>query len=366
MKKILVIGQTPPPHGGQTIMLERLLAGTYHNAELHHVRVEFSRDMSEMGKLQLRKLLQPAAVVGRALYARLRHGTRILYYAPSGPAYLPMLRDFAILIPLRWMFDRTILHFHAAGTSELYERLPGALRPLYRLSYFRPDIAIRLSELNPDDPGVLRACRTITIPNGVADDYGAIGCPEKPVSARVRILYIGLISESKGFLVLLDAIRILKSAGIDVLVSVVGRFASSELEREVMTRLSSQGLADQFVFHGVLTGPAKHDQYLKADIVCFPTFFESESFGLVAVEGMQFATPVVATKWRGVQSIVRDGETGFLVPPRDSHALADRLRVLSGDPALRARMGARGREVFLSEYVAERFQERMDACFAMV
>lgn len=363
MKKILVIGQTPPPYGGQAIMIDRLLAGTYGSAALFHVRSEFSRELDEMGKIGLRKLLQPFSVVARAAYARLRHGTRVLYYAPSGPDYLPMLRDFAILIPLRWMFDSTIFHFHAAGTSELYERLPAWLRTLYRLSYFEPEVAIRLSDKNPDDPTFLRAQRTYIVPNGVADDYAAMGAPPKPTHSRCRLLYVGLISLSKGFLVLVDAVRLLKEAGVDVDVSVVGRFASDGFRQTVEATLASHQLHDRFRFHGVLTGREKHQQFLEADVFCFPTFFESESFGLVVVEAMQFATPVVAARWRGVQSLVRDGDTGFLVPPRDSVGLADRLLALVRDSELRSRMGQRGRQVFMSEYVAERFHRRMDACF---
>jgi glycosyltransferase involved in cell wall biosynthesis len=366
VKTVVVIGQTPPPHGGQTIMMERLLAGAYQHAKLHHVSAVFSRDMTEMGRVRLRKLFEPASVVARAMYARFRHGARVLYYAPSGPAYLPMLRDFAILIPLRWMFDKTIFHFHAAGTSELYARLPRALRVFYRWSYFRADVAIQLSEHNPDDPGALGARHTVTIPNGIVDEYAAIGRPAKPKQQRARLLYVGLINKSKGFLVLLDAVRNLRSKGVDVDLHVVGRFASAAFEAEVMQRISADELRDAVTFHGVLTGRAKYDQYLAADIFCFPTFFESESFGLVVIEAMQFATAVVATKWRGVQSLVRDGETGYLVPPRDSDALTARLLELIQDPALRVRMGERGREVFVAEYVAERFEQRMDACFALV
>ena len=70
---------------------------------------------------------------------------------------------------------------------------------------------------------------------------------------------------------------------------------------------------------------------------------QAEPFGLVVLEAMAMGCPVVATAIGGPLSIVADGETGFLVPPGDAVALADKLEVLLGDTALRARMVSAGR-----------------------
>jgi glycosyltransferase involved in cell wall biosynthesis len=78
---------------------------------------------------------------------------------------------------------------------------------------------------------------------------------------------------------------------------------------------------------------------------------------------MQFSLPITAARWRGVQSVVRDGETGFLVPPQDSTALADKLQVLIDDPALRRQMQENGRRVYLQEYTIEQFHRNMEAVF---
>ena len=52
-KKILVIGQTPPPYGGQAIMIKYMLDGKYKNIELHHVRMCFSKQFDALGHVQL-------------------------------------------------------------------------------------------------------------------------------------------------------------------------------------------------------------------------------------------------------------------------------------------------------------------------
>jgi len=69
-----------------------------------------------------------------------------------------------------------------------------------------------------------------------------------------------------------------------------------------------------------------------------------EGFSNVLLEGMACAKPIVATRVGGNAESVADGETGFIIPPRDPGAMADALRKLLNDAALRARMGAAGRQ----------------------
>lgn len=77
-----------------------------------------------------------------------------------------------------------------------------------------------------------------------------------------------------------------------------------------------------------------------ADIFALPSHFEG--LPMSVIEAMLTGLPVVATDIRGPREQVVEGETGFLVPPRSVAPLAEALRELAGDPALRARMGAAG------------------------
>lgn len=76
--------------------------------------------------------------------------------------------------------------------------------------------------------------------------------------------------------------------------------------------------------------------------------------GLVAVAGQACAVPVVAAAVGTLAEVVRDGETGYLVPANDPSALAERLAALRDDPALRARMGAAGRDHAVTSYTWDR------------
>ena len=81
--------------------------------------------------------------------------------------------------------------------------------------------------------------------------------------------------------------------------------------------------------------------YAKADVFVLPSLVEG--FARVVPEAMACGVPVVVTPNTGAGDVVRDGWNGYLVPIRDAAAIADRLRTLASDAALRARLGAAAR-----------------------
>ena len=74
------------------------------------------------------------------------------------------------------------------------------------------------------------------------------------------------------------------------------------------------------------------------------TSIVAEPFGRVVVEAMMCGRPVVATRGGGVTEIIRDGETGLLVPPGDASALASAIGCVLSQPALAERLAQKGRE----------------------
>lgn len=86
-----------------------------------------------------------------------------------------------------------------------------------------------------------------------------------------------------------------------------------------------------------------------------------ESYGMVHVEAMASGVPVVSTNRGGPRETIIDGETGFLVPPRDPEALAGAVRQLLADPALRQRMGRAGRAHVVNHLDIKHYAARYDA-----
>lgn len=88
------------------------------------------------------------------------------------------------------------------------------------------------------------------------------------------------------------------------------------------------------MFHGAVLDVRQ--AYAAMDVLVLPS--DAEGFGLVLIEAMAAGVPVIGTNVDGIRDVIRDGETGLLVPPRDPSALAAALRRLSEDSALRQRL----------------------------
>lgn len=364
MVKVLVVGQTPPPYHGQAIMIGEMLRMRHPGVELIHARMDFSVEIHEVGKVKAGKFLRLISLIASILRIGVTRRPDVLYYPPAGPNMVPVLRDIAILLATRWLFRRTVFHFHAGGLSEIYPRLPVPLRPLFRLAYGKPDAAILLSDLNPPDGAALGARKILVIPYGIEDLRASAPASAGPrVPGPPRILFVGMLCESKGVLVLLEACRRLAERGRDFQVEIMGRFEGPEFERLARERVAAYGLEDRARFLGVLSGAPKAAAFARADIFCFPTFYESETFGVVLLEAMSFGLPLVATRWRGLPSIVADGENGFLAPVRDPGAVADLLDRLLADPALRETLGRKGRRIFEERFSLERYHRDMAETF---
>ena len=89
----------------------------------------------------------------------------------------------------------------------------------------------------------------------------------------------------------------------------------------------------------------------KSNIVVLPSY--REGLPKVLIEAASCGRAIVATDVPGCREIVRHNENGLLVPPRDSKSLANALKILIKSPELRAKMGARGRELVEAEFTEE-------------
>lgn len=366
MIKVLIVGQTPPPFNGMALMIERLVNSKPADVELIHVRMAFSSHMNQLGRVRLGKILHLFVLIARIICQRFASGARILYYPPAGPERVPMYRDVAILLATRWLFDRTVFHFHAGGISELYDRLPRWQQWFFRKAYFGADAAIRLSELNPEDGRRLEAKRNFVIPYGIDDPFpgmleelAAAPSGEEPL----RVLYVGVLSEAKGVKLLVEACGQLAARGVRWDVELVGQWESDEFAHHIEQRIGELGLGDRIHVLGMLTGDAKFAAYRRANVFCFPTSMRSEALPVVLLEAAACGLPAVSTRWRGIPSIVDEGTTGFLTAINDSAAVADRLERLARDSQLRITMGRAARAKFEREYTFARHAARMRDAF---
>jgi glycosyltransferase involved in cell wall biosynthesis len=197
-------------------------------------------------------------------------------------------------------------------------------------------------------------------------------------SLRVRLapdgapllLYVGRLVTFKGLDHLLDALALLNRGMGDgdhppstiphpprLLLAGDGPHRAG-LER----RARELGIADRVHFLGPLANADLPRYHAVSDAFVIPST-DHETFCIAACEAMACARPVVAARTGGLPEVVRDGETGYLVPPGDAQALAKRIGALLDDTALRARLGAAGRAWTLEMFTWEKVVERVVECY---
>lgn len=179
------------------------------------------------------------------------------------------------------------------------------------------------------------------VPNGIAvDEFGPDVAPFPRLrDGMLNLLFVGRLEQRKGFAYLLRAYTRLKRERPNLRLIVVGAYAEKEQRRyQALTRTA--GIAD-VLFVGRAT-PAELPRYYRScDVFCAPST-GGESQGIVLLEAMAAARPIVASDIAGYRDVLREGHEGLLVPPKDAEALAAALRRLIDDAALRARMGTAG------------------------
>jgi D-inositol-3-phosphate glycosyltransferase len=169
------------------------------------------------------------------------------------------------------------------------------------------------------------------------------------------VLQLGRLVPRKGVDTVIAAMaRLVRERGVRARLLVVG--GESDTADPVRTpeiaRLRAVAEAEGIVSRVLFTGRRGRDRlrtyYSAADVFVTTPWYEP--FGLTPLEAMACGTPVVGAAVGGIPFTVVDGETGFLVPPRDPDAVAERLAALLADPGLRAAMGARGRRRVLARF----------------
>lgn len=159
-----------------------------------------------------------------------------------------------------------------------------------------------------------------------------LGAPRPP-----RILIVGRLNPQKAHDVLLRAFASLPAELASWKLAVVGR---GELESELRALAQRLGIADRVEWHGQVEDPFAH--YRSADIFALPSRHEGTPNALI--EAMSCGLPAIVSDGSpGPLELVRDSETGLVVPVDDSVALATALECVANDPGLRKRLGEAGR-----------------------
>ena len=375
--KLLVFAHTPPPHHGQSFMVELMLAGFGGDAraatprepralECYHVNCRVSDGMDDIGSLRCGKFFRLLGYCMEALWCRFRHGVRTLYYIPAPGKRSALYRDWVVMALCRPFFKNLVLHWHASGLGEWLEKEGHPLeRWITRTLLGRPALSIPLAQASSQDALWMRSLRTSVVPNGIPDPcpeftQEVLPCRKARIQERerrlqqpadsgaplvFRVLHLAHCTRQKGLFDSLEGIAIFNArhSQIQAHFTVAGAFMTPQEEEAFHERIARPDLAGAVTYAGFVAGPEKKRLLEETDCLCFPTFHPPESFPLTIVEALAFGIPTVATRWRAIPEILPPDYPGFVAPeaPEEIAGALDRLATTDCAEALRARYLAR-------------------------
>lgn len=359
--KILFILHLPPPvHGaamvGKLLKESRAINNSF---EADYINLTTSFEINHIGKTSFQKLTSLLGIqfkLVKAIVAK-RYDLCYVSLTAKGPGFY---KDFLVVLLLKLFRKKIVYHFHNRGVSTLQDQRFNDL--LYRITFKKTKSILLSKLLYPDIKKYVSEKDVFVCANGVPEVIGQHS-PESssdslPAKKVCRLLFLSNMVIEKGVYELLAACKLLNERNLAFECHFVGAWSDVSKE-QLQAFVEANGLSNLVFSHGKKLGEEKHALLRSADVFVFPTFYHNECFPLVNLEAMQFSLPVVTTSIGGIPDMVEDGETGFIIPPNDPVALADRLERLISNAGMRQKMGAAGRLRYEKFFTLHQFEQNM-------
>jgi glycosyltransferase involved in cell wall biosynthesis len=409
--KLLVFAHTPPPHHGQSYMVQLMLEGFggdrrqanrsapsppgAFGIECYHVNTRLSRKLEDIGDLRFGKFILLLGYCLQAIWCRFRYGVSNFYYIPAPGKRSAIYRDWLVMLLCRPFFKRVILHWHAAGLAKWLEMVVTMRwRSLtYRLMK-RVDLSIVLSKFNRADAEKIFSRQIRVVSNGIPDpcpDFTQAVLPRRKArfAARrkllsrqaleavdledtggdpelVRVLFLAHCTREKGLFDTVEAVALAnqrlhqRQVPVSLRLIVAGGFVTAEDKAEFDRRLAEPGIADMVQYLGFVSGEQKNQLLRETDLFCFPTYYENENQPVNLIEAMAFGLPTLTTRWRSLPELFPANYPG-LVNIRSPEQLAERMLAL-----MTIKTGEGFRDAFLQSFTLERHLAGLAEAFAQV
>lgn len=354
-RKVLFIMHLPPPVHGAAMAGLYIQSSLIINAELSttYVNLATNSQLNTSGKWTSQKFA-PFVRILRQIITNVRRSKFDICHVSltaSGPGFY---KDFVVVMLLKILRQKIIFHFHNKGVAMASEKRLNRL--LYRLTFKNTQSILLSPYLYRDIEMYVKREDVYYCPYGIplqerSDKKLAV----RSVNTCCRILYLSNMMSQKGVYVLLEALELIQKRGVSFECHFVG--AWSDISEETFkSEIAKRGLSDVVFAHGPKYADEKLPFFNSSDIFVFPTHYHYETFGIVNLEAMQHELPIVSTFEGGIPDVVIDGETGFLVPQRDSTMLSYKLEKLINDPGLRKQMGSAGKARYLRHFTLSSFE----------
>jgi glycosyltransferase involved in cell wall biosynthesis len=166
----------------------------------------------------------------------------------------------------------------------------------------------------------------------------------------MRLVYLGRLVAVKGLYESIEAVALLRDAGIPVRLEIAGNGPD---EAGLRSRAAALGLQEEVVFRGAVFGADKDRLWLQADVLVFPTYHR-EGLPYALLEAMAAGVVPVTCPVGAIPDVIEDRRDGLLVPPRDPAAVAAAIRWLADHRQAAGAIARAARQRVGRDYCVER------------
>jgi glycosyltransferase involved in cell wall biosynthesis len=327
-----LVSPLPPQLGGVVTVARWLLA---HESDIgcHYVTFDLERPTDEAGgRFRVRALGNQLGLLARFL-PWARRAPSVAHCMVS-PTLTGLSRDVLYLGVLTCFGRRTVAHVHVVRPTVPWWRI--TLRAVGRLT---TEVVVlgTAAQTALDELGVA----SHVVPNAIPFPPTTAPVREETGSSRpFRLLFVGTVCERKGCHELLKAMALLRDAGLDCRLDIVGREEYAGEEARLRSDAKTYALSEVVNFLGQRAPEELPSLYAGSDAFCLPS--RSEGLPLALIEAMAHGLPVVATPVGCVEDLVIHGKTGLLARVGDANSLFEQLSRLIRDSDLRRELGRNG------------------------
>jgi len=394
--KLLVFAHTPPPHHGQSYMVQLMLAGLGGDCrqslkpnpfgiECYHVNARFSRGLSDVGEFQGTKILLIFWYCAQAIWLRFRYGVKNFYYVPAPGKRVALYRDWLVMFLCRPFFKHVILHWHAAGLAKWLETETTISSRTATYRTFRPvDLSIVLSRYNVADAEKLLSRQIRVVNNGIPDpcpDFATtlltqrrdrfvarkrIFAGEPAPAMTVKVLFLAHCTREKGLFAAIEAVVLAnrelanRQLPVKLMLSVAGNFVTTDEQTDFLQLRENPEIAAMVEPVGFVSGERKTALLREADMFLFPTRYLGENQPVNLIEAMAYGLPLVTTRWRSLPEMLPPNYPGLVDGQNPTEIAAAILTVLA------TKSGEQAREHFMNHFTLEQHLTALAAALRSV
>jgi glycosyltransferase involved in cell wall biosynthesis len=350
-----------------SVVIENLLESDLRNHfDIISLNTADRRGLTNVGRLDFNNVVLALKHGLQFLWILVARRPEIVYMCIAQNT-LGYLRDCLFLAPALLAGRKVVVHLHGSDFRGFYDQTYFVMKDLIRWTLSRVNKMIVLGScLTELFKGIIPDDRMAVIPNGIKPfAYENKNSQKQSDHKHFQILYLGTLMKTKGFMEFLRSIPIILKEVPSARFTLVGEHCYPEEMQDAFDFTRDHKLSSYVEFPGILVRRDKEKILLESDVFVFPPV-APEGQPLVILEAMAAGLPIIATPQGAITDMVIDGVNGFIVPPGDPAAIAEKVELLLKDKPLRIRMGRASHEIFLKRFTLNRWCEDMKNMFLQV